>query len=62
MMGGTGSRSEFEAQPDFMPDKYESGTPNTIGFAGLGAGATYLAGQTMERDSRKRRTTDTPFS
>jgi cysteine desulfurase family protein len=48
MMGGTGSRSEFEAQPDFMPDKYESGTPNTIGFAGLGAGATYLAGQTME--------------
>ena len=49
MMGGTGSRSEFEAQPDFMPDKYESGTPNTIGFAGLGAGATYLAGQTMER-------------
>ena len=49
MMGGTGSRSEFEAQPDFMSDKYESGTPNTIGFAGLGAGATYLAGQTMER-------------
>jgi len=48
MMGGTGSRSEFEAQPDFMPDKYESGTPNTIGFAGLGAGATYLTGQTIE--------------
>ena len=48
MMGGTGSRSEFEAQPDFMPDKYESGTPNTIGFAGLGAGATYLAGQTID--------------
>jgi len=37
-MGGTGSRSEFEAQPDFMPDKYESGTPNTIGLIGLGAG------------------------
>ena len=49
MMGGTGSRSEFEAQPDFMPDKYESGTPNTIGFAGLGAGATYLAEQTIDR-------------
>jgi cysteine desulfurase family protein len=48
MMGGTGSRSEFEAQPDFMPDKYESGTPNTIGFAGLGAGVTYLAGQTID--------------
>ncbi|MEN6639342.1 MAG: aminotransferase class V-fold PLP-dependent enzyme, partial [Smithella sp.] len=48
MMGGTGSRSEFEAQPDFMPDKYESGTPNTIGYAGLGAGATYLAEQTID--------------
>ena len=22
MAGGTGSRSEFELQPDFMPDKY----------------------------------------
>ena len=48
MMGGTGSRSEFEAQPDFMSDKYESGTPNTIGFAGLGAGVTYLAEQTID--------------
>ncbi|HRZ29025.1 MAG TPA: aminotransferase class V-fold PLP-dependent enzyme, partial [Spirochaetota bacterium] len=26
LMGGTGSRSEFEDQPDFMPDKFESGT------------------------------------
>ena len=33
MMGGTGSRSEFEIQPDFLPDKYESGTPNALGFA-----------------------------
>jgi cysteine desulfurase/selenocysteine lyase len=37
-MGGTGSKSEFEIQPEFMPDKYESGTPNTIGIIGLGAG------------------------
>ena len=36
--GGTGSRSEHEYQPDFLPDKYESGTPNTVGLAGLGAG------------------------
>jgi cysteine desulfurase / selenocysteine lyase len=41
--GGTGSRSEFEEQPDFMPDRFESGTPNTIGIAGLGAGAGYVA-------------------
>jgi cysteine desulfurase / selenocysteine lyase len=41
--GGTGSRSEFEEQPDFMPDRFESGTPNTIGLAGLGAGALYVS-------------------
>jgi len=41
--GGTGSKSEFEEQPGFMPDRFESGTPNTIGIAGLGAGAAYIA-------------------
>ncbi len=41
--GGTGSRSEFEEHPDFMPDRFESGTPNAIGIAGLGAGAGYVA-------------------
>ncbi|HPQ51910.1 MAG TPA: aminotransferase class V-fold PLP-dependent enzyme [Spirochaetota bacterium] len=42
MMGGTGSKSEFEVQPDFLPDKYESGTPNTPGLAGLGAGIEFI--------------------
>ena len=40
--GGTGSRSEFEKQPEFMPDKFESGTLNTIGIAGLGAGVDFI--------------------
>jgi cysteine desulfurase family protein len=48
MRGGTGSRSEFEYQPDFMPDKYESGTPNAIGLAGLGAGVTFILEQTIQ--------------
>jgi len=48
MMGGTGSRSEFEEQPEFMPDRYESGTPNTIGIAGLGAGVSFVLEQTVE--------------
>lgn len=48
MMGGTGSRSEFEQQPEFMPDRYESGTPNTIGIAGLGAGVSFVLEQTVE--------------
>ncbi len=38
MQGGTGSNSEFEEQPTILPDKYESGTPNGVGIAGLGAG------------------------
>jgi cysteine desulfurase family protein len=41
--GGTGSLSELEVQPDFAPDKYESGTLNAMGIVGLGAAAQYLA-------------------
>ena len=52
-MGGTGSRSEFEEQPDFMPDMYESGTPNTIGIAGLGAGVDFILKQGIENIRRR---------
>ncbi len=38
MQGGTGSISDKDIQPDFLPDKFESGTTNTIGIAGLKAG------------------------
>jgi cysteine desulfurase family protein len=41
-MGGTGSNSETEIQPDFMPDLHEAGTPNTLGIAGLGAGVGFV--------------------
>ncbi|MEW6595357.1 MAG: aminotransferase class V-fold PLP-dependent enzyme [Thermodesulfobacteriota bacterium] len=41
-MGGTGSASEFEVQPDFAPDCYEAGTPNTLGIAGLAAGVGFV--------------------
>ncbi|MBU1405926.1 MAG: aminotransferase class V-fold PLP-dependent enzyme [Proteobacteria bacterium] len=37
-MGGTGSNSELEEQPQLMPDCFESGTPNTVGIGGLAAG------------------------
>jgi cysteine desulfurase family protein len=40
--GGTGSISENPVQPAFMPDKYESGSQNAIGLAGLAAAADWL--------------------
>jgi selenocysteine lyase/cysteine desulfurase len=43
LRGGTGSQSELETQPDFAPDRYESGTLNAMGIVGLGAAAGYLA-------------------
>ncbi len=33
--GGTGSNSEMEEQPEFLPDRFESGTLNACGLAGL---------------------------
>ena len=41
--GGTGSKSEYETQPDFLPDKFESGTLNTVGLAGLLAALEFLS-------------------
>lgn len=46
--GGTGSRSEHEEQPDFLPDMYESGTLNAVGLAGLGAGISWVLDQGVE--------------
>ncbi|MFP3896664.1 MAG: aminotransferase class V-fold PLP-dependent enzyme [Anaerolineales bacterium] len=46
--GGTGSNSECEEQPDFLPDLCESGTPNTVGLAGLGAGIGWVREQGVE--------------
>lgn len=40
--GGTGSRSEHEVQPDFLPDKFESGTLNFVGLAALKASIDWL--------------------
>jgi len=46
--GGTGSRSEYEQQPDFLPDLCESGTPNVVGLAGLEAGVRWVLKQGVE--------------
>jgi cysteine desulfurase family protein len=40
--GGTGSKSESIEQPLELPDRYESGTLNFPGIAGLGAGIKFI--------------------
>jgi cysteine desulfurase family protein len=47
--GGTGSRSEMEEQPEFFPDLCESGTPNTVGLAGLGAGLDFVLQEGVDK-------------
>lgn len=42
MEGGTGSLSQSAIQPDFLPDKFESGTLNAPGIAGLLSGVNYI--------------------
>jgi cysteine desulfurase family protein len=53
LRGGTGSLSESEDQPDFLPDRLESGTPNTVGIAGLLAAIEPLDSETLA-DRRRR--------
>ncbi len=47
--GGTGSQSEQEVQPDFLPDKYEPGSHNAIGLAGWKGSLEFLAKETLAK-------------
>lgn len=42
LAGGTGSASDSERMPAFLPDKFEPGTPNLPGLMGLGAGVDFV--------------------
>ncbi len=51
--GGTGVRSEEDAQPSELPQRYESGTSNTVGIAGLAAGLRFLEEHGVESIHRR---------
>ncbi len=53
--GGTGSKSDKELQPEFLPDKFESGTMNLTGIAGLNAALDFIR-QTKIKNIRKKKT------
>jgi len=48
LRGGTGSRSESEEMPEFLPDRLEAGTVNGAGAAGLGSACAWLGERTVE--------------
>ena len=47
--GGTGSISHTEEIPDFMPDRFEPGTPNLPGIVGLHAALGWIERNGMDR-------------
>ena len=49
IFGGTGSKSDHEYQPEFLPDKFEAGTTNTVGLAGLQAGIKFITDIGLEQ-------------
>ena len=48
LSGGTGSISHTEDVPDFLPDRFEPGTPNIPGILGLHAALTDQENISME--------------
>lgn len=50
--GGTGVESQLDRQPDELPTRYESGSLNGPGVAGLAAAAKFLCEQTVESVAR----------
>ena len=53
LQGGTGSLSESFDQPDFLPDRFESGTQNLCGLAGLNAGLQWIEEQGLQSLAEK---------
>jgi selenocysteine lyase/cysteine desulfurase len=53
--GGTGSKSESVEHPEFLPDKYECGTPNTPGIASLLGGLSFIENEGLAKISQRKR-------
>lgn len=47
--GGTGSESELPFQPEFLPDKFEAGSHNAVGLAGLLAAVRWILSRGVRR-------------
>ena len=47
--GGTGSDSMLEYQPEHLPDRFEAGTQNVAGIAGLGAAVQFILNESVAK-------------
>jgi cysteine desulfurase / selenocysteine lyase len=56
VVGGTGGHSSGEEQPEEMPARFESGTLNTPGIAGLRAGVEFILSTGIETIRKKEMT------
>jgi selenocysteine lyase/cysteine desulfurase len=56
LYGGTGSHSQDQNMPNFLPDRLEAGTLNVPGIAGLDAGMRYVNKIGMENIFRREHT------
>lgn len=56
--GGTGTSSHILTQPEELPERYESGTMNTAGLAGLAQGVRFVMGHRAEIRGREMLLTD----
>ena len=59
--GGTGSESESTSQPTTLPDKYESGSHNMIGIAGLVASLQWILTQGVDKIQAREQTLCSQF-
>lgn len=53
LRGGTGSASDSDAHPEFLPDRLEAGTQNAVGLAGLAAGLDFIERRGVEAIRRR---------
>lgn len=54
LLGGTGSASESEIQPEVLPDRFEAGTPDVPGLAGLWTALRFLEAEGAALHLRER--------
>lgn len=47
--GGVGGYTLLEGQPDILPERFEAGTLNVVGIAGLGAGVSFILDEGIEK-------------